>query len=219
MNILITAGPTWVKIDEVRILTSIFTGKTGLYLAQKFKENKHLVTLLINNHCINTIYKGIKLIPFRYFDELKEAISKQLKKIKYDVIIHSAAVSDYKLKKTFKGKIPSGKEELILKFTPTEKLIKLIRKLAPETVLVQFKLEVTKKCLIEKAYKSLKENKSDFVVANALEDLKMGYKAFIIDKSKKVITINSKKNLFYALLKIIELSKNSNFTKIKNVLK
>jgi phosphopantothenoylcysteine decarboxylase/phosphopantothenate--cysteine ligase len=202
MKILITAGPTWVKIDEVRILTSIFTGRTGIYLAKEFKKKGHSVTLFLNPHLIGKI-KGVQVIPFKYFEDFKEKITKELKRNDYDVIIHSAAVSDYKLKKTFEGKIPSGKKELTLKLIPTEKVIKIMRKLAKDAVIIQFKLEIKRKDLLGKAYRSLKENKTDFVVANALEDLRLGYKAFIMDKENHTVVLNSQKSLFNNLHKII----------------
>lgn len=200
MKILITAGPTWVRIDEVRILTSIFTGKTGLYLAQEFIKRGHKVTLLGN---LRQEARGrVKLIPFTYFDDFKKRICQELKRNRYDVIIHSAAVSDYVLHNSFSGKIPSGKKSLELSLKPAEKIIKLIRKLARNAVVVQFKLEMKRKGLLEKAYKSLMVNKSDLVVANAMEDLKGGYQAFILDRGKNVIRISSKKMLVGQLMAI-----------------
>ncbi|UCD15411.1 MAG: hypothetical protein JSV34_06775, partial [Candidatus Omnitrophota bacterium] len=187
MKVLITAGPTWVKIDEVRVLTNIFTGRSGIFLGKEFKKKNCSVTLLINSSHSDKI-KGIKVIPFKYFDDFKKKVISQLKDKEYDAIIHSAAVSDYKLKTVFKGKVASSKKELTLKLVPAEKVIKQMRALAKKAVFVQFKLEVRRKGLIDKAYRSLRENRSDFVVANALEDLKGGYKAFIIDKHKEVIT-------------------------------
>jgi len=201
MKILITAGSTWIKVDEVRVLTNKFTGKTGLYLAQELKKKGYTATLLINPHCIGEV-KGVKAVYYRYFDEFKTAVRKLLKNNHFDMIVHAAAVSDYKVKSAFEGKIPSGKKELNLKLAPAEKIIKQIRKLAKRSILVQFKLEVKRKGLCEKALKSLKENKSNYVVANALEDLKRKYKAFIIDKDKNIIVINSKKNLARGIINV-----------------
>lgn len=202
MKILITAGATWVKIDAVRILTNRFTGKTGLYLAKQLKEKGHSVMLLINPHCIGKVSE-VKYIYYHYFDEFKSKISQALKKNSYDAIIHMAAVSDYKLKNSKPGKISSGKKSLNLKLVPIEKIVKLIRKLAKKSLLIQFKLEVDRKGLKEKAYKSLKTNKSDFVVANSLADMRLGYKAFLIDNKKKVTNIGSKKALADTLNRII----------------
>ena len=209
MKVLITAGSTWSKVDDVRILTNRFTGKTGLGLAQGLKNKGHSVTLLINPHCLGEAIpsgvikiKGLKVISYRYFEEFKKEVSKAIKKQRYDAIIHSAAVSDYKLKRQFGGKIPSGKSRS-LKLIPTEKVIKRIRRLASKSLLIQFKLEPKQKGIIDKAYKSLRENRSDFVIANALEDLENGYKGFLIDKDKKVIPLGSKNMLLFALDKII----------------
>ena len=207
MKILITAGPTWVKIDEVRILTTIFTGNTGVYCAQQLAKRGAQVTLLINPHCYGISRKarvsGIKIVPFHYFEEFKARVAKELRKTRYDAIIHSAAVSDYTLVRAFAGKIPSGKSALTLRLKPALKLITLIRSLAPDSLLVQFKLEIKRSGLIEKAYKSLKGNTSDFVVANALVDLKTSYKAFLLDKNKHCITLNSKAALCDTLYRII----------------
>ncbi|MDD5584284.1 MAG: phosphopantothenoylcysteine decarboxylase [Candidatus Omnitrophica bacterium] len=207
MKILITAGPTWIKLDSVRILTTIFTGNTGAYCAKYFKDRGARVTLLVNPHCLAVNRKihlrGIKIIPFHYFEEFKTRITRELKQSHFDAIIHSAAVSDYTFTRAFAGKIPSGKSALTLHLKPSQKIITLMRLRAPDSILVQFKLEIKRKGLIEKAYRSLKGNKSDFVVANALEDLKTGYKAFLLDRSKRCIALDSKKALCDILYRII----------------
>ncbi len=197
MRVLVTAGSTWAKVDDVRILTNRFTGKTGLYLAQGLKRKGHSVTLLINPHCLGKI-KSLRVIPYRYFEEFKREVSKAIKRQHYDAIIHSAAVSDYKLKRPFKEKISSGKN-VSLKLIPTEKIVKHIRRLAPKSLLIQFKLESRQSGIINKAHKSLRENRSDFVIANALEDLKTGYKGFLINRNRKVILLKSRKSLLTAL--------------------
>ncbi|OQX87992.1 MAG: hypothetical protein B6D55_01515 [Candidatus Omnitrophica bacterium 4484_70.2] len=195
MNILVTAGPTWVKIDEIRVITNIFTGRSGLFIAEEFKKRGYEVTLVINPHCIEKLPSQIEVIPFQYFDELARKIKNELRRKRYDIIIHSAAVSDYKPIRKFNYKISSKRKQLILKLVPTEKIIKTIRERAKSSFLVQFKLEITRKKLLEKAYRSLKENGSDLVVANAWEDLKSGYRAFIVDKVKQVKEVSSLKSL------------------------
>jgi len=44
MKILISGGSSWVKIDSIRVITNIFTGKTAYYLAKRF--SKHFPTTL-----------------------------------------------------------------------------------------------------------------------------------------------------------------------------
>lgn len=202
MKILITAGATWVKIDDVRIVTNRFTGKGGLYLAKQLKKKGHSVTLLINPHCTGKV-EGLNTCYYHYWDDFRKKVHALLKKNHYQAVIHMAAVSDYKLDSPRKGKISSAKPSLSLKLKPAEKIIQVIRKLAKKSLLIQFKLESTRKQLIEKAYQSLKSNKSDFVVANALSDLGLGYKAFLIDRHKNIIAIGSKKALADTLNRII----------------
>ncbi|MFH1519298.1 MAG: phosphopantothenoylcysteine decarboxylase [Candidatus Omnitrophota bacterium] len=201
MRVLVTAGSTWARVDDIRILTNRFTGKTGLYLAQGLKKKGHSVTLLINPHCLGKI-AGLRFIPYRYFEEFKREIIKAIKKQHYDVIIHSAAVSDYQLKYPRVGKIPSGKL-VTLKLVPTDKIIKQIRALASDSLLIQFKLAPKQKGIIKEAYRSLRENQSDFVVANAFADMQTGYKAFLINRDKKVISLGSKRALLTALDRVI----------------
>lgn len=204
-RILITAGPTWIKVDDVRVITTIFSGNTGIFLAKNFKKNGLRVTLMVNSpHLDKAGLKGIKVVPFRYFEEFKDKITKELKGCCYDTIIHSAAVSDYKMANVFSGKIASGKKSLTFKLKPAEKIVKVIRKLQKNAELIQFKLEIKRKGLLKKAFKSLKENKSDFVVANAFKDLKLGYKSFLIDKNNNITEINSKNALFEKLENIVK---------------
>lgn len=206
MKIIITAGATWVKIDDIRIITAKFTGKTGLSLARMLKDKGNTVTLVINDHCLEGIKTdGLKIISYRYYDELKASLLSELNKNRYDAVIHNAAVSDYKVKDTIKGKIPSGRESVNLELIPTEKIIKLIRELAPVSLVIQFKLEITQKDLLEKAYLSLQENNSDFVVANSFDNLKDGYKASIISREKQVIEVSSMEDLADNLDRLIRL--------------
>ncbi len=191
MRILVTAGPTWVKIDDVRIITNIFTGKTGVFLARKFQRSGHKVTLLVNPSRIDKKPSGMEVVDFFYLEELSASLRKLLKKTRYDLIVHTAAVSDYYLKKVYKGKIPSREEKLTLNLLPAPKLISTIRKMAESSFLVQFKLEISRRRLIDKAWESLMTNRADLVVANALCDIRKKYVAFVIDRNKNVHSVDS----------------------------
>jgi phosphopantothenoylcysteine synthetase/decarboxylase len=205
MRVLITAGATWIKIDDIRIIANRFTGKTGLFLAEKFMQKNHSVTLLANPHCLN-IEKKKNIITYCYFNEFDKQITKLLKRKRFDVIIHMAAVSDYRLKKPKSGKIASGKKAIKLELVPTEKIIRKIRRLAPNSLLIQFKLEAYRRGLVDEAYRSLVHNKSSFVVANALQDLKTGYKGFLIDRDRNVIPVNSRAALARLLERVVSES-------------
>jgi phosphopantothenoylcysteine synthetase/decarboxylase len=203
MKILVTAGATWVKIDDVRILTTRFTGRTGIEIARSLQKSGHDVTLLINPHCVAKELGGLKTIEFKYYEELKSNLQKLLKTRHFDCLIHSAAVSDYILPKPVKGKIASNKKQLELKLRPSQKLTLLARSIAPNLLIVQFKLEARRFGLIDKAYASLKRNHSDFVVANALSDLDKKYKAYFVNSGKEFVALNSRKELIHVLGRIL----------------
>lgn len=197
-NILVTAGPVWVKIDRVRVITSIFSGRLGIQIAETSAEQGHSVTLLVGpGHVELPQKKNIKLIKFHYYDELKNLITKILKRGRYHSIVHSAAVADYAPVSTRKSKIPSNKPLLVLKLRPTEKIIDVIKRIQPTTQLVKFKLEVNvpKKKLIDIAYRSMKKSRADYIVANDLNDLLPQHKAYIIDSNKRVVTVVGKKQI------------------------
>jgi len=204
-RILISAGSTWVAIDKVRVITNIFGGRTGCMIAEMAKRRGADVKLLIGPSRMSVSQKSfgkIKVVRYHYFHELLGLMKKEISKRNYDVVIHSAAVSDYMPVKTENKKIPSGKEELIIKLKPTIKIIQQIKKWDPKILLVQFKLEVNEpyKQLINIAYKSLVKNRADLVVAN---DLKNIQKAYIINRAKKIIKVNNRKELVNKLLAII----------------
>ena len=201
LKVLVTCGPTWVAIDDVRVISNQSSGEMGHLIAEQFLTRGAQVTLL--EGAVTHAWKNssVKVIKYRFFDELEKNLRAELKK-KYDYVIHAAAVSDFKLAKALKGKIDSS-ESLTLKLVPVRKLIDGIKKKSPQTFLVGFKLEPDLKMdnvvqqtkgLFEKAY-------CDLVVANSLEG---GYKGFIVDADGQVLAkANNKKNIAKALIKLM----------------
>jgi len=203
-RILITAGATWVPVDKVRVISNIATGETGILLGQEARKQGAKITLILgpadNSCCLD---KSIDIIRFRFFDELKSAIVRQLKNKKFDTIIHSAAVSDFKLVSSFKGKIGSGLKSLNLRLVPTEKLVRLFKKIQPQVKLVIFKLElgVSKSVLLNRALVAKKKYKADAVVANTF--IGSSYRAFIIDNKGKIIPAGNKALMVKKLLNVV----------------
>jgi phosphopantothenoylcysteine synthetase/decarboxylase len=180
MKIFITSGNTWVRIDPVRVITNIFTGETGLNIANYLCEKREEVILAGSNTYLFQL-KGNPLIKFKlfqYFEDLDSVIKNTILTEKPDVIIHAAAVSDYRPKIEHPKKIKSNSDEIDLgKWVPTKKLIHSIRKEYNfQGKLVQFKLETvsTDEQLIEIAKKSMISNQSNLCIANrmnAMEDV------------------------------------------------
>ena len=186
-KILITAGPTWVSIDSVRVISNIATGKTGILLAEELQRLGAKVTLLLGAVEACCLNKNIRLIRFRFFEELKNIIIKELRSKKYDVLIHSAAVSDYRPLRVDSQKVKSGKKIWQINLVPTLKIIDLIVKLKSSLFLVGFKFEpqAGKKALIEETKNLIKRVKLDLAVANTVSD-KSRYRAYIIDNYNQI---------------------------------
>lgn len=200
-RVLITAGPTWVKIDSVRVISNTATGETGILLAEKLTRLGAKVTLLLGPIGKSNLNKKIRVLHFQYFDELKDLLEKELKTRKYDLAIHSAAVSDYRPLLAKKGKINSGLKELKIKLTPTPKIINIFKKLQPSISLVGFKCEpeASRVKLIKEAQHLISKSKADFIVANTLK--KERYLAYLVTHNKESMAIFSKKDLVDNLIK------------------
>lgn len=192
-RILITAGPTWVPIDKVRVISNTATGETGRMLARALSKLGAKVTLLLG--------------PFS-FDYLNNSLIKNLNSKKYDIVIHSAAVSDYRPQKSFDRKLGSGEKTLILKFKQTPKIINLIKEISPDSILVGFKFEpaMLKEKLIKKALLLINKSKADFIVANTMNADK--YQAYIVSRGETLGPFLSKKLLAHSLINVLGLITN-----------
>lgn len=204
LKLLITAGPTWVPIDKVRVITNIFSGRLGITIAEEALRRGAVVTLAIGPGRVELPpqTKRLRVIQFRYFDELLALVKQLLNKQGYDIVIMSAAIADYTPVSVHSTKIKSGKKELIIRFKPTIKIIDLIKKIDPNIYLVKFKLEVdvSENELIDIAYKSMWKSKADLIVANEFGGVRGQHRAYIIDRKKDTIECKGKENIAKKLL-------------------
>ena len=231
-RVLITAGPTWVAIDKVRVISNIASGETGILLAEGLARKGAKVTLILGpgenmsfpapafagvtgeSMYLDSRFRGndkniiqnsrVKIIRFRFFKELREAVKKELKAYRYDFIIHSAAVSDFRPVSQTRGKISSDKPR-VLRLEPLPKIIEDIRRLAPSARLVMFKLDagISDKKLIAIAREALIKNNADLVVANRLEPR---YKAYILDGKRIYSRAGSKQEMARNLIACLPVS-------------
>jgi len=200
LRVLVTCGATWTPIDDVRVISNISSGEMGHLIAEAFSLRKAQVTVIEGpvTHVMSD--KSINVIKYRFFDELAAILKKELVK-KYDIIIHAAAVSDFKLVKASKDKLSSDKTRT-LNLTPTPKLIKDIKRLSPESFLVGFKLE--SRLGAKNIFKSVKtlftQAGCDLVVANTLKNC---YKGYIVNADGDILgKVTDKKRLALNLVKL-----------------
>jgi len=204
-KILVTAGSTWVAIDTVRVITNIFKGKIGLTIAETAASLGADVTLLLGPSLDISKYenaKNLKILRFKYFNELDELMQKQLRENKFDAVIHSAAVSDFKVSKEFNGKIKSDKGSVILELVPTKKIVDYIKKVSQDTFLVKFKLEVgiTDDELLVVANKSIKQSSADLIVANIYNPSSSDHEAYLVDKAGNTVKVLGRENIANGVL-------------------
>ncbi len=187
-RLLVTAGSTASPIDKVRIITNIFRGRTGEAIALAAAQAGWDVTLL-SSMSDGADHPFLRRIRYRTYDELALQMETRIVNDSFDAIVHSAAVSDYRLAHVHvmgedgrlerlqaegaaAAKIPSNHDRLFLELVPTLKLVDQIR--APwgfQGKLVKFKLQaaMTDTELLDVAHRSLAHSRADCLVANCLE--------------------------------------------------
>lgn len=193
MNILVTAGNTQTPVDRVRCITNIFSGRTGARIAARAFDRGHAVVLITSHpEVVDTIPAARprtapdwRVRPYRTFDDLDLVLGEEIVSGGFDVVIHAAAVSDYRVAGIFTqqdgefvdasaGKVKSSHAELWLRLVPTPKLVDKIRPVwGFRGVLVKFKLEVglTETELLEVAERSREHSAADLMAANTLEGM------------------------------------------------
>jgi phosphopantothenoylcysteine decarboxylase/phosphopantothenate--cysteine ligase len=203
-KVLVTCGPVWIRIDAVRVISNISSGRLGQMIAALCRKKSAAVTLLLGPVTEpQTLPAGIKVRRFSYFEELKSLLTAELKR-HHDAVIHAAAVSDYRVRNTRGSKITSDRKSLTLKLTPNPKLIDLIKARDWKTFLVGFKLipEGNDQRLIKESKKLFHRSRCNLVVANRTRG---GYRALILDRSKKIKSVASSRTaLANQLTKILD---------------
>jgi len=176
-KVAITSGPTRAPIDAVRYISNRSTGALGVAIAEQCLRRGADVTFF---HGVGSLLPppaaGLEIVEIETVDDLVSALRKKLPEGRYDVFFHAMAVLDYVPEKPLKDKIPSGQDVLSVRLVRTAKVIHLIKKLSPGTILVGFKLEVAvpKHVLAERARAMMKPSKADFVLANDLRTVERG---------------------------------------------
>lgn len=223
MKVVITAGGTSEKIDNVRKITNSSTGKLGLCIANEFLKTVEEVeiTYICSKETFCPNDDRVKIKRIIGVDDLEREVRNALENNDIDVFIHSMAVSDYKvdyvstlekLKNNEEftmtdNKISSSLSDLVIVLKPTKKIISIIKDISPNTYLVGFKLldNVTKDKLIEVATNLMIKNKCNLVVANDLENIRNGrHIGYIIDEENNVIVAEGKDDIAKKLVRRIE---------------
>lgn len=192
-KILITAGPTFEKIDPVRFIGNRSSGLMGYCLADEFAARGADVTLISGPVAINTENEQIHRVDVETADEMFVQCRKYYSKA--DVIIMAAAVADYKPVSVSEKKIKKTKTKFNLELTKTIDILMELGKLKNKNqILVGFALETDSE--VKNAEEKLIKKNLDLIVLNSLNDKGAGFSS---QNNKVTIIRNNKSHLNYKL--------------------
>ena len=159
-KILVSAGPTYEDIDPVRFIGNRSSGKMGYALAKAaYLRGAHVT--LISGPSSQYIYPEIKLINVRSASEMEKSINKEINK--NNLLIMSAAVSDFKPASTTSKKIKKTSGFNKIKLTQNPDILSSIK--TNKAKVIGFALEIDDG--LSNAKKKLKEKKLDMIVLNS----------------------------------------------------
>jgi phosphopantothenoylcysteine decarboxylase / phosphopantothenate---cysteine ligase len=192
-KILITAGPTYEKLDPVRFIGNNSTGKMGIALAKECANRGGEVTLVLGPSA-EQIPSNVKVINVESAAEMLEACILIFENT--DIAIMSAAVADYTPIVKAKEKIKKSDATFVVELKKTADILKKLGELKTnKQLVVGFALETENEK--ENALKKLKSKNADFIVLNSLKDAGAGFghdtnKITIFDKAENEFSFETK---------------------------
>ncbi|MBO7120299.1 MAG: bifunctional phosphopantothenoylcysteine decarboxylase/phosphopantothenate--cysteine ligase CoaBC [Bacteroidaceae bacterium] len=187
-KVLITAGPTYEKIDPVRFIGNYSSGKMGFALAEVCAEQGAEVTLISGPVSLTTMHPSIKRIDVESAREMYEAATKHFPKA--DIGILCAAVADFTPKTTADKKIKRKSDNLRLELQPTQDIAAALGAMKKKKqMLVGFALETDNE--LQNAQDKMERKNLDFIVMNSLQDKGAGFRV----DTNKVTIINRHNDL------------------------
>ena len=197
-KVLVTAGPTYEKIDPVRFIGNYSTGKMGFAIAEECAAQGADVTLVAGPVSLECKHPGIKRVDVESAREMYDAAMNAFPSC--DVAVLSAAVADYRPAQCAPVKMKRTADDMFIELTPNSDIAASLGAVKGENqMLVGFALETNN--AEENARLKLEKKNLDFIVLNSLEDKGAGFacdtnKVTIIDKSgKSDFPLKSKKDV------------------------
>ncbi len=177
MRIVITCGPSYEPVDEVRRLTNFSTGELGVLLANRLTADGHEVFCLKGEAAT---YAGVcdarHQLVFSTNDDLVQKLETIAAQGDIGAVLHCAALCDFKVKhvQTAAGetltdrKVSSRAGDLTILLEPATKVIGKLRGLFPKAQIIGWKYELdgTREDALIKGCTQIRENSTDLCVVN-----------------------------------------------------
>jgi phosphopantothenoylcysteine decarboxylase/phosphopantothenate--cysteine ligase len=177
MKVIVTCGPSYEPIDQVRRLTNFSTGELGVHLSNQLARAGFEVFCLKGSGATHPgPGEQCHLSLFDTNDDLLELLEQTSEAHEIAAVFHVAALCDYKVKRVEDDqgrscnspKIASRSGALTISLEPATKVIAKIRHLFQQSILVGWKYELagTRQEALAKAQKQIVENRTDGCVVN-----------------------------------------------------
>ncbi len=181
-KVLVTVGATREWIDPVRFLSNPSSGLMGCALASVFRAFGAEVRLIAGSTSVRLPF-GVDIIRVDTALEMYEVLCETFPWC--DILVMSAAVSDFRPACFSPSKIKRGKEPLSLSLVPNPDILQQVGREKGHRIIVGFCAETER--VLEEAKKKLKAKNMDMIVANLVGSKESGFaaptnKAWIVDR-------------------------------------
>lgn len=165
-RVLITAGPTYEKIDPVRFIGNYSSGKMGFAIAEECRKRGADVTIVAGPVSLKTP-EGAKRIDVESCEDMYNAATSTF--ATSDVAILSAAVADFRPADVADKKIKRGDDDMVIRLCPTHDIAAALGKAKTDRqTIVAFALETNDE--EANAQRKLEKKNADFIVLNSLQN-------------------------------------------------
>jgi phosphopantothenoylcysteine decarboxylase/phosphopantothenate--cysteine ligase len=172
MHVLVTAGPTWESIDPVRFISNPSSGKMGFAVARAAEHRGARVTLVTGPTTIAEPY-NVSVKRVRSAREMADQVLTLMADA--DVVVKTAAVSDYRPVETASQKIKKLQDTMTLTLTRNPDILKAVGERKGGRILVGFAAET--QSLENNAGKKLREKNLDIIAGNLIGSPRSGFQA------------------------------------------
>jgi phosphopantothenoylcysteine synthetase/decarboxylase len=177
MRVVVTCGPSYEPIDEVRRLTNFSTGELGILLSNALASAGYEVLCFKGVGATSPrAVEGAHVMPFATNDNLLAALDAVEEPETITAFFHAAALADFRVKSVHRSdgteiaapKIPSREGDLLLTLAPAEKVISHLRRLFPVSRIVGWKYALNggRSEALRAGVEQIEANRTDVCVIN-----------------------------------------------------
>lgn len=201
-RLLVTAGPTREPIDPVRYISNPSTGKMGYAVSRAAEQRGGRVTLITGPTSLPDPL-NVQVIRVQTAREMADAVYERLDKT--DIVVKTAAVSDFRPTRTAVHKIKKTEDHKVVYLEENPDILKEIGQRKAHHVLVGFAAET--EYLERNAFKKMAEKNLEIIVGNLVDHPQYGFGAdqnkvtlFFKDGTKENLPAMSKDEVAHTLL-------------------